>query len=44
LRRFLPHMCQARSATHWHTAQDRRSLPSPLVRACHTMRATKAVE
>lgn len=43
LHRFLPRTHRARSATHWHIAQDRHSLPSPLVRACRTMRATKAV-
>lgn len=40
---FLPRTHRARSATRWHTAQDRRSLSSPPVRACRTMRATKAV-
>lgn len=37
LHRFLPRMCRARSATRWHTAQDRRSLRAPPVRACRTM-------
>lgn len=39
---FLPRKHRARSATHWHIAQDRHSLPSPPVRAYHTIRVTKS--